>query len=86
MMLRISQEGRNPLVTSRPGNFLAIIIQHCLITPLVIGSSQIDNLCFPMPFLSHEAVDLIVEIADLVVGESGCEENGCGEWIRRRGE
>ena len=61
----------DPLVPPRARYLLPIIIHHCLIPPFVVCPSQRDDLVLEMSFLTHQLVDLVVEVADLVVGQSG---------------
>lgn len=63
---------RGSLVSSRPRYLLAILVQHRRV-PRVVRSSQLNNLPLPVLLLSHELVDLIVEISDLVVRQADCK-------------
>lgn len=64
----MTRENIDPLVPSRARHFLALIIDHGHIAPLVIRPSQIDDLRLIVPFLPQEAIDLVVQVPDRIVG------------------
>ena len=64
---------KNSLITPRSRYFLPFVIYHRLIPPLVIRPSKRNNLILIVPLFTHQAIDLIIQITDLIVGQSGCE-------------
>lgn len=57
------------LVTPGARNLLAILVKHRR-TPSVVGTTEIEDLSLPVSFLSHELVDLVIQVSNLVVGQT----------------
>jgi hypothetical protein len=60
----------NRLVSFRSWHFLAVVVKHGDV-PSVVGTSETDDLVLPMPLFAQQFVDLIVQVAHLVVGQTG---------------
>jgi hypothetical protein len=61
---------RDSLVPSHPGYLSPVSISHLGSSSFVIGSSQSDDLVFPMKLFPQKPIDLIVEISHFVIGQA----------------
>lgn len=68
-MTPMFESNSNALVAFSPRHLLAVIVQHGHI-PSVIRAAQRDNLVLPMSLLAQEFVDLIIEVANLIIRQT----------------
>lgn len=71
MYLAIKKERENGLISFRSWHFLAVVVEHGDV-PSVVGTSESDDLVLLMSLFAQQFVDLIVQVAYLVVGQTGC--------------